>query len=156
MNQKQDLQDLLSNPSNSYERVLFLFKSIHKIYKDHLYVKSRQHGFTGPQIELIMGLYKHPFLTLNEMSECLGLSKGTVSGIVDRLVGKGVVIREIPKNNRRIVQLSLSPEFLKNNILKELNDKFMTDTFKDASEEDIEKMISGLEILHKLLTTVSE
>ncbi len=131
MNQKPDLQDLWSNPS---ERVVFLFKSIQKIYREHIFEKSRQYGFTGPQIGLIIGLYKNPYRTLNEISECLGLSKSTVSGIVDRLVGQGVVIREIPENNRRVVRLSLSPEFQKNNVLQELINQYITDVIKGASE----------------------
>jgi len=88
---------------------------------------------------------------LNEMSECLGLTKSTVSGIVDRLVGQGVVIKEIPENNRRIVRLSLSPEFQKSNVLHELMNQYITDTIKGASEEEIEKIISGLEILYTLI-----
>ena len=148
MNQKPDLQDLWSNPS---ERVVFLFKSIQKIYREHIFEKSRQYGFTGPQIGLIIGLYKNPYRTLNEISECLGLSKSTVSGIVDRLVGQGVVIREIPENNRRVVRLSLSPEFQKNNVLQELINQYITDVIKGASEEEIEKIISGLEILYSLI-----
>ncbi|HWQ43400.1 MAG TPA: MarR family transcriptional regulator, partial [Desulfosporosinus sp.] len=122
MNQKPNLQDLWSNPS---ERVVYLFKAVHKIYRDQVYEKSRQYGFTGPQLGLIIGLSKNPYITLTEMSECLGLCKSTVSGMVDRLVGQGVVIREIPEDNRRIVRLSLSPEFQNNNVLKELANKYI-------------------------------
>lgn len=125
------MQDLWSNPS---ERVVYLFKAVHKIYRDQIYEKSRQYGFTGPQIGLIIGLYKNPYITLKEMSECLGLSKSTVSGMVDRLVGQGVVTREIPEDNRRIVRLSLSPEFKKNNILKELTNKYIIESLKDAAK----------------------
>ncbi|MHB8127177.1 MAG: MarR family winged helix-turn-helix transcriptional regulator [Desulfitobacteriaceae bacterium] len=146
--EKSELQVLWSNPS---ERVIFLFKSIQKMYRDLIFEKSRQYGFTGPQIGLILGLYKNPFSTLNEISNCLGLSKSTVSGIVDRLVGQGVVIREIPENNRRIVQLSLSPEFQKNNAIKELMNKYIMDILQDASDEEIEKITSGLEILYRLM-----
>lgn len=148
MNQKVELQDLWSNPS---ERVVYLFKAVHKIYRDQIYEKSRQYGFTGPQIGLIIGLSKNPYITLKDMSECLGLSKSTVSGMVDRLVGQGVVIREIPQDNRRTVRLSLDPDFQKNNFLKELANKYINDSLKNASEEDLNKIITGLEILHKLL-----
>lgn len=148
MNQKSELQDLWSNPS---ERVVYLFKSIQKIYRDQIFEKSRQYGFTGPQIGLIIGLHKNPYITLKEMSECLGLSKSTVSGIVDRLVEKGVVTREIPADNRRIVRLSLSPDFQKNNVLNELATKYINDTLINASEEDLEKIITGLEILYRLI-----
>lgn len=150
MNQKRGLQDLSSNPS---ERVVYLFKAVHKIYRDQVYEKSRQYGFTGPQIGLIIGLSKNPYITLKEMSECLGLSKSTVSGMVDRLVSQGVVLREIPEENRRIVRLSLSPDFQKNNVLKELANKYINDSLKEASTEDLDKIITGLEILYRLITT---
>ncbi|AFQ42868.1 MarR family winged helix-turn-helix transcriptional regulator [Desulfosporosinus meridiei] len=147
-NQTPELQQSWSKDS---ERIVFLFKSIHKIYRDHLYKKSRQYGFTGPQIGLIMGLHKNPFSTLNELSECLGLSKSTVSGIVDRLVNQGVVIREIPENNRRIVRLSLSPDWQKNNALHDLMHKYINDTLANASKNELEKIILGLETLYSLL-----
>ncbi|HZK84713.1 MAG TPA: MarR family transcriptional regulator [Desulfosporosinus sp.] len=150
MNQKWGLQDLSSNPS---ERVVYLFKAVHKMYRDQIYEKSRQYGFTGPQIGLIIGLSKNPYITLKEMSECLGLSKSTVSGMVDRLVSRGVVLREIPEENRRIVRLSLSPDFQKNNVLKELANKYINDSLKDASTEDLDKIITGLEILYRLIKT---
>lgn len=147
--QNPELQQSWSKDS---ERVVSLFKAIHKVYRDQIYKKSRQYGFTGPQIGLIMGLHKNPFSTLNELSECLGLSKSTVSGIVDRLVCQGVVIREIPESNRRIVRLSLSPEWQKNNAINELMNKYIYDTLKNASEEEMEKIISGLEILYSLIS----
>lgn len=149
MEQKPELQ----HPwSNSAERVVYLFKAIHKVYRDQLYKKSRQFGFTGPQIGLIMGLKKNPFSTLNEMSDHLGLSKSTVSGIVDRLVGQGVVIREIPENNRRIVRLSLSPKWQKNNALNEIMKQFISNTLENASEEEMRKIITGLEILYEVIS----
>ncbi|HWQ40540.1 MAG TPA: MarR family winged helix-turn-helix transcriptional regulator [Desulfosporosinus sp.] len=148
MKQKPELQDLWSNPS---ERVIYLFKAVHKIYRDQVFEKSRQYGFTGPQIGLIIGLLKNPYTTLKEISEYLGLSNSTVSGMVDRLVMQGVVVREIPEDNRRIVRLSLSPNFQKKNALKDFANKYINDTLKDASEEDLEKIISGLEIFYTLL-----
>lgn len=133
------------------EKVVNLFKAIHKVYRDHIYKKSRQYGFTGPQIGLIMGLHKNPYSTLNELSDCLGLSKSTVSGIVERLVCQGVVIREIPENNRRIVRLSLSPEWQKGNALHELLNKYLYGVLEKATEEEMTKIITGLEILYELL-----
>ncbi|MDQ7096317.1 MarR family winged helix-turn-helix transcriptional regulator [Desulfosporosinus sp. PR] len=149
MNQKLDSQALWSNPS---EQLVFLFKAVQKIYRDQVCEKSKQYGFTGPQVGLILALSKHPYITLNELSECIGLSKSTVSGIVNRLVNQGVVIREIPENNRRIVRLSLTPEFQKNNVITELINNYIADALKAANEEDLQKIITGLEILYELLS----
>lgn len=148
MNRKEE-QPRLSNDST--EKVLILFRSIHKIFKDQVFEKSKQYGLTVPQLGVIFVLNKHPFITLNEVSERMGLSKSTVSGIVDRLVARGIVIREIPEDNRRIVRLSLSPDFLKNNDLIDLKNKYLSDIIKDAAPEDIEKIVTGLERLYSLM-----
>ncbi|ATW27779.1 MarR family winged helix-turn-helix transcriptional regulator [Candidatus Formimonas warabiya] len=148
MNPTPEPGPLWSNPA---ERVLVLFKGIQKMYKDQIFEKSRQYGFTGPQLGVLIGLHHKPFATLSEISQILGLSKSTVSGIVDRLVCQGAVVREIPEDNRRIVRLSLSEEFRKNNVLAELKSKYISDALKGASQDDLEKIITGLDILHKLM-----
>lgn len=147
MNQKEQPQ--LSN--DSAEKVIILFRSIHKIFKDQVFEKSKQYGLTVPQLGVVFVLNKYPFITLNEVSERMGLSKSTVSGIVDRLVARCIVIREIPEDNRRIVRLSLSPDFLKNNDLIDLKNKYLSDIIKDADPEDIEKIVTGLEKLYSLM-----
>lgn len=148
MNRTPESNQLWSSPG---ERVLMLFKSIQKLYKEHLFEQSRQHGFTGPQLGLLVALRQKPEATLKEVSDFLGLSKSTVSGIVDRLVAQGVVVREIPEENRRTVRLSLTEEFRKNDVLMELKNKFISDVLKDASDEELEKIIIGLDILHRLM-----
>lgn len=148
MNQMPESNQLWSNPA---ERVLTIFKSIQKLYKEHLFEQSRKHGFTGPQLGLLVALHKKPESTLKEVSEFLGLSKSTVSGIVDRLVAQGAVVREIPEENRRTVRLSLSEEYRKNNVLMELKNSFISDVLKDASDEELDKIFIGLDILHHLM-----
>lgn len=148
MNQK--LESGQSSIDNA-ERIIELFRSIHKAFKDQMIEKSKKYGLTGPQLGLVFALKKCPNITLNELSEHLGLSKSTVSGIVDRLVAQGVVIREIPSDNRRIVKLSLSPEFMKNHDLIDLKKKYVTETIKSADQKDIDDIILGLEKMYKLI-----
>lgn len=148
MSKKLESKPVLDNPE---ERVITLFKAIQKLYKDRLMQNSREHGFTGPQLGLLMALHQKPGATLNEISEFLGLSKSTVSGIVDRLVAQGAVVREVPEENRRTVRLSLSAEFSQNNFLKEFKNKFISDVLQGASDDELLKINIGLEILLKLM-----
>ena len=98
------------------DRMLELFKDIKKVISNRKLEKiAKQYGFTAPQLGVILRLYETPTITLHELSTHMMLSKSTVSGIVDRLTKQGVVIREIPKDNRRIIKLSISEEFKKNN-----------------------------------------
>jgi len=149
MNKNQDLQ----SSTNPTDKVIILFQSIQKIFKEQMFEKSKKYGFTWPQIALIFTLHKKPYTTLHELSNQLGLSKSTVSGIIDRLVGQGVIQRETPEDNRRIVKLSLSPDFIGKNYLIDLKNKYFTDILKNTSPEDLEEIICSLE---KLLTLMNE
>lgn len=133
------------------ETIVRLLRTTRKELSEYSFEKSKQFGCTGPQLFLIFILYKNPGINLQELSEKLGLSKSTVSGIVDRLVSQGDVTREIPSENRRSVRLFLSPNFLEKCDLKEIKKQFLTDLFKDATEEDLKLIINGLEKLHELV-----
>lgn len=148
MNQEVNLQQ---SWNDSADRILELFKSLQKQFREQLFEKYKQCGYTGPQLEVVFALHKKPYLTLHELSDYLGLSKSTVSGIVDRLVEHGTVVREVPKDNRRIVRLSLSEEFLVGNDLIALKDNYFHSLLKDAEPEDISKIIVGLEKLCELV-----
>ena len=112
---------------------------------------AKQYGFTAPQLGVIFHLYEMPSITLNELSDHMMLTKSTVSGIVDRLTKQGVVIREIPKDNRRIVNLSISEEFKKNNDICNMKKKFISDLISNGKDMDIEKIIYGLKQFSLLL-----
>lgn len=138
----------MDNSSTNYgEQIVALFRSIHKSLRDHMEERIRDYGFTIPQLLLINEINSNPRMKLYELSEKLGLSKSTVSGIVDRLQTQGVVIRNIPENNRRIVEISLSEEFINNNDFLRLKEKYFQDILKDIKKDDIKKIVYALEKL---------
>ena len=86
------------------------------------------------------------------MSERLSLSKSTVSGIINRLVHQGVVIRTVPEDNRRIVILSLSQQVLeKSEILIQLKTGHLAKLLETTDNDSILKLIDSLEFLDNLL-----
>jgi len=101
----------------------------------------------------IRQLHSTPYITLKELSEKLSLSKGTVSGIIDRLENQGIVVREIPKDNRRIVRLSLSSKFTEDVDLNNIKKDYLFNTIKDANLKDMENIIYGLEKFHTILAS---
>jgi DNA-binding MarR family transcriptional regulator len=144
-------RDLPPSLIESADRINQLLRCLQKSLRDKLFEESRRYGFTAPQLGVIFSLYKKPYITLNELCELIYLSKSTVSGIVDRLVAQNVVIREIPEDNRRIVQLSLTPEFVKDNDLLTLKERYIVDTLHEAAPEELEQIIAGLEKLYALV-----
>lgn len=137
------------------DEIIEIFKSIRKSIGFKSEKSAKKYGFTSPQIGVIFHLYMMPSITLQSLSEHMNLTKSTVSGIVDRLEKQGVVTRKIPKDNRRIVKLSISEEFKKNNDICKMKKEFMADfiseSIKNADPKEIEKMIYGLRQLSILL-----
>lgn len=71
-------------------------------------------GFTPPQFDIIATLGNTPGMTSKELGEKTLITKGTLTGVVDRLIAKGLVRRRAdPGDGRRqIVQLTKKGEAL--------------------------------------------
>ena len=137
------------------DEIIEIFKNIKKAISSKFEKSAKKYGFTAPQLGVIFHLYVMPSITLQALSEHMGLTKSTVSGIVDRLEKQGVVTREIPKDNRRIVRLSISEEFKKNNDICQMKKEFITgfiaDAIKKTDSDEVNKMIDGLKQFNILL-----
>ena len=141
------------------EKIVELFRSIHRKMREVASQKFRSYGFTVSQLSLVFILHETPNIKLNELTKKMGLSQSTVSSIVDRLVAQSVVVREIPKDNRRAVQLSLAPEFVeKNKGLLDYKNKVIDEVFnfQGLSFEDADTIIFALGKLESLFIPVSE
>jgi DNA-binding MarR family transcriptional regulator len=67
-------------------------------------------GLTLPQLRVLFLLRQHPGATTNFLSDRLGVTVSTVSGLVDKLARAGLVERRPDPRNRRIVPLGLTAE----------------------------------------------
>lgn len=70
----------------------------------------RQLGLTSPQFDVIATLGNTTGMTMNTLAEKTLVTKGTLTGIVDRLEKKGFVRREVPEGDRRCFVIVLTPE----------------------------------------------
>lgn len=150
--EQQFLNDKLRE--EQVEKIFNINKNIQKNLRVRLEKLAKQYGLTSPQLSVIFKIYETPAITLHELSSHMRLTKSTVSGIVDRLNRQGIIVREIPKDNRRIVNLSISEEFKKNNDVYSIKKKFIKDlalNSEDNSSINIEKIIDGLEEFNLLL-----
>lgn len=67
-------------------------------------------GLTNPQITAITILYDRGPLSLKDLSNAAGLSHSTVSGIVDRLERRGLVLRSVEPSDRRVSRIEVTDE----------------------------------------------
>ena len=65
----------------------------------------QRHGITGPQLIVLREISVHGPITAGELAQRVALSKGTVSGILDRLENRGLVQRQRDCEDRRHVRV---------------------------------------------------
>lgn len=132
-----------------------IFKSLHRI--GHMLKHSMSQQFnplnlTGPQ-GMMMGILSHDGeMKISNLSEKLGLSNSTVSGIIDRLEKQGLVERTRSTEDRRVVYVKVSTEFQTNSKknfckIEETFERIM----KKATTEEINTIQTGLDTLEKLM-----
>jgi DNA-binding MarR family transcriptional regulator len=80
------------------------FQAFEQLSAQHI----RQLGLTPPQFDVVATLGNTPGMTCKELSEKTLITKGTLTGVVDRLVDKGIVARAPLEHDRRSVFIALT------------------------------------------------
>ena len=70
----------------------------------------RKMDLTPPQFDVISTLGNTPGMPLHKLAEKTLITKGTLTGIIDRLEQKGLLRRVVPIGNRRSFIAVLTPE----------------------------------------------
>ncbi|MGB3491603.1 MAG: MarR family transcriptional regulator [Elainellaceae cyanobacterium] len=107
-------------------------------YSDH---HIRELGLTPSQFDVIATLGNTTGMSMGEVAEKTLVTKGTLTGIIDRLEKKGLVRRDVPADNRRSFTVSLTPEG--EALFDEIFPKhilYMRDRFVQLSPEDLEQL----------------
>jgi DNA-binding MarR family transcriptional regulator len=65
---------------------------------------------TAGQLRALLLLYTNGPLRMSDLSSALGVSMATATGVINRMVERGIVVRESDPNDRRIVRCRVSPE----------------------------------------------
>lgn len=134
-----------------------LFFDLDKRMKQNMKKCFPEMGITMPQ-GMVIGVLEHEGeMKITELSNKLGLSNSTVSGIIDRLEKQTIVERIRSIEDKRIVYVRLQPHFtgLHKRFIEEIKKTFEKMLDK-GSEEEIEKIIEGFSILLKIINASNE
>ncbi len=133
-------------------KIASLIREINSKLNNNISNNFKDSGFTTPQILLIKLLSIEGPLNVSEISEKMFLTKGTVSGIIDRLENQEVVERNRSNEDKRIVNVALTNKGvgITKTMRGTVNEYFDT-IFSMCKEEDMEKIINGLDILRSVL-----
>jgi DNA-binding MarR family transcriptional regulator len=141
----------MCNSCNCFEKILKLLRSIQGSLNYHMKNNAENYGLNTTEFMVMFEIYNNEGISLNGLSKMLNLPKSSVSRTVDSLVEKGTITRIIPKENRRIVQLSINKDFLASreivDINKEINDKLLNNVDTDK----VDRIIKALEDLKSII-----
>ncbi len=108
----------------------------------------RELGLTPPQFDVICTLGNTSGMFMNQLAEKTLVTKGTLTGIVDRLEQKELVRREVPPENRRCFLIVLTPEgqalFEK---IFPAHIEYLRERFTDMNETELAEIRSALQRL---------
>lgn len=88
--------------------IVLSFREVSKKTHQILSEESDKKEITTAQLIALSTLKREPHLTLGELAERMKVSKSTASGIVDRLVRAGFLMRNRVEDNRRTLNLELT------------------------------------------------
>ncbi len=129
-----------------------LFLEVGKELKHNMRKCFEDIGITMPQGMVIGILFKDGEMKISELSNKLGLSNSTTSGIIDRLEKQGIVERIRSQEDKRIVYVRLSQksEEMHHSFHKTAEENFEK-LLEKGTPEDVEKIIEGLSVLKKVM-----
>ncbi|XFO65169.1 hypothetical protein SPSIL_012780 [Sporomusa silvacetica DSM 10669] len=68
----------------------------------------RMHGFTSSQCYILLEIYKHQTLSINEISEKMRLEISTITRIMNNLVRDELILRKRSVYDKRVVEAILT------------------------------------------------
>jgi DNA-binding MarR family transcriptional regulator len=135
---------------NTFEKIISLLRSIQCNLNNHIKSNAKNCGLNTTEFMIMFEIYNNEGISLNDLSKQLNLPKSSVSRIVDSLVEKNIILRVIPKENRRMVSLSINKNFLKNKDL-DINKKFNDKLLQDDNISKADSIIHALEELKSII-----
>ena len=136
---------------DSISQIINLTKNLNKNMRHEFHNLMQNSGLTFPQLSVISILSKHGKQKVSEISEKMGLSDSTVSGILDRLEQKNMIERKRNKDDRRVVKIYLSEGSRKIcHNFHQKKEKYFAQLLKKLTEKEIKEVIKGLEILNRV------
>lgn len=111
----------------------------------------RQCGLTPPQFDIIATLGNTPGMSYKELGERTLITKGTLTGIIERLEAKGLVLRTRSQDDKRsfFVQLSAEGEQVFNDAFPKVvaQGRKLFAPFTEADFEEVDRALRKLKAL---------
>ncbi len=107
---------------------------------------------TSAQAYALLAFRQTASLTMNDLSEAMGLANSTMTRTVDQLVQKGLVDREPDSEDRRVVRVRLSGQGQKTQLaVKSVLQDFFKQALSEIPEGEREAVLQSLESVKRAI-----
>jgi MarR family transcriptional regulator, 2-MHQ and catechol-resistance regulon repressor len=147
------IQTNLHSKAAAKEGFLPLIRELVRAYQalyNYSALHIRELGLTPSQFDVISTLGNTPGMSMNKLGEKTLITKGTLTGIIDRLEQKGLVRREVPEENRRSFTIVLTTEGEK--VFEEVfpaHIAYLKQRFEDLNPQEMLEIQSTLKALRR-------
>jgi DNA-binding MarR family transcriptional regulator len=124
----------------------------HTMQMAHGRSKNIYKEVTMAQLHTIMSIYNRGEVSMSELSALTNVSPPSASVMVDRLVEKGILLREHSSRDRRKVMVKISPKAIKG--IKQIEDGILqafTGLVEDIGHETAQKWCEVIEKVKAVL-----
>ena len=127
---------------------------IHRCMRRFFESQMKKYDITPPQFEVLVTLWHDDGLVLSELGRRLSRDGPTITGIIDRMEKKKLVMRKRSSRDRRVIQVYLTPKAwqVQENLMK-MQQEAGKDITADFTDQDVQNLH---DMLYKLLTNIEE
>ncbi len=141
-----------SEPANLSMQIQQLMHALLKSYERCEELCLAQQGVTVSQAYALLALPHDGEVTMNDLSEKMGLANSTMTRMVDQLVQKNMAHRHHDEEDRRVVWVGLAaPGRQVQRTLERAQREFFQCTLKEIGEDECVNILHALEKANNLL-----
>jgi DNA-binding MarR family transcriptional regulator len=116
-------------------------------------VQAGDWEMTMAQMRALMAVGWGPGCTMGELASRLGIGVSAATGLVDKLVERGALVRESDPADRRVVRVRMSPAGIEaGQEYQAAQVRHMTAALSALSDEDIRRVAEAMTLLHQAVS----
>ncbi|MGP0583591.1 MarR family winged helix-turn-helix transcriptional regulator [Paenibacillus timonensis] len=142
MDQKQRMHEIVES-----------FREVKRAFYQLLSKQAEPFGITGIQFMALKRIQNNPQIGVTELADQMRMGNSTVSGVIDRLVKAGLVVRARLDSDRRSVALQITDKGMEVYQLTDLEYTKAITTVLETSGRDIDHM---LQTHHKIIESLEK
>lgn len=141
-----------NNKSESIKACMDSLRRIVKALENYARTVEKRFDLTGPQLWALWELDKRGPMGVKELAACMQTDASTLVGVVDRLVAKGLMVREPDARDKRRVLLVLTPA-AREMLLQAPHPAqgHLLSGLKQLGPEQVENLYESLQVLEEVL-----